>query len=104
MIEPAKTIPWGAVLSNFVWIVGAAIILAAFSYHDFLAQRERKKLKDVLSRNSFKKPLLGGLALVFGGAALSVRSVWISIPLAAVGIYAAFQGLKALHRDRGQEP
>ena len=66
--------PWGKVISNFIWIVGAAVILAAFSYHEFLRHEEGARLRDVLRRESFKNPLLLGLILVAAGVSASVRS------------------------------
>ena len=67
-------IPWGKVISNFIWIVGAAVILAAFSYHEFLRHEEGARLRDVLRRESFKNPLLLGLILVAAGVSASVLS------------------------------
>ena len=71
-------IPWGKVFSNFVWILGAAVILADFSYHEFLAHVEKAKWIDVFKRDSFKKPFHLGLILVAAGLSASVRSPWLA--------------------------
>jgi hypothetical protein len=67
-------IPWGKVISNFIWIVGAAVILTAFSYHEFLRHEEGAKLRDIVRRESFKRPFLAGMILVAAGVGASVRS------------------------------
>jgi hypothetical protein len=72
-MSEAPQIPWGKVVSNFIWIVGAAVILTAFSYHEFLRHEEGVRLKDVLKRESFKNPFLLGLILVAAGVSASVR-------------------------------
>jgi len=60
-------IPWGMVFSNFIWILGVAIILADFSYHEFLAHLKKIKRTEVFRRKSFKKPFFLGLILITVG-------------------------------------
>jgi len=79
-------IPWANVFSNFVWILGAAVILADFSYHEFLAHMEKVKWIDVFKRNSFKRPLHLGLILVAAGISASIHSPL----LAATSVCVAF--------------
>ena len=64
-------IPWGTVLLNFVWIIGAAIILAVFSHSEFLAHIQKAKRKEVYKRNFFKKSLFLGLILIVVGISAS---------------------------------
>ena len=71
-------IPWGKMLANFVWIMGTALILAAFSYHDYLAYREKMKLGEALRRKSFFWPLMIGSILISAGVAASIRSPFLS--------------------------
>ncbi|GAH37725.1 unnamed protein product [marine sediment metagenome] len=77
-------IPWGKVISNFVWILGAAIILADFSYHEFLAHTEKAKWIDVFKRKSFKKPLHLGLILITAGVSASIHSPFVAASSGAV--------------------
>ena len=72
-----------------LWILGLAIILAAFSYSDWRAARQGLKLRQVLNLPSFQIPLSLGLmfvslALVFLGKTWWERLIW----LAFVGIFA----------------
>ena len=90
LMNPLPKIPWGAVFSNFLWIVGAAVILAAISYHDYLASQKKEKFINLLKRNSFKKPLFSGLFLVTAGIALSVHFLWLSIIMGILAIFVLF--------------
>jgi len=71
-------IPWGKVFSNFVWIMGASIILSTFSYYEFLAHVQKAKRIEVFKRNSFKKPFLLGLILVTAGVCASIHQPWLA--------------------------
>ena len=70
-------IPWGVVLSSFAWILGASIILAAFSYHEFLAHIQKNKRIDAFKRSSFKKPFLLGAILIATGISASAHQLWL---------------------------
>ena len=73
------------VISNFIWILGIAIILADFSYHEFLAQLKKVKRVEYFKRDSFKKPLLLGLILIASGISASIQQAW---PAAISGVVA----------------
>jgi protein-S-isoprenylcysteine O-methyltransferase Ste14 len=79
-------IPWGKVISNFIWILGAAIILADFSYHEFLASVQKTKRIEVFKRSSFKRPLLIGLILVTAGISVSIHNLWLAIIFGVVSV------------------
>jgi hypothetical protein len=70
--------PWVYVITNAVWILGLAVVLAAFGWHDFLAHTRKRKLGELLRGDSFLKPLFLGLTLVAGGLALSVSGVIVA--------------------------
>jgi len=79
-------IPWGKLAAHLVWIAGAALVLAAFGYHEWLARREGLRLGDVLKRHSFRKALAAGGVLAAVGASAAAAS-----PLtAAIAAAAAF--------------
>lgn len=77
-------IPWGRVLSNFIWILGAAVVLAAFSYHEFLGHAEGVKRREVFKRKSFQKTFLFGLILAGLGVSLSLHAMGWKVFSAAV--------------------
>jgi uncharacterized membrane protein YjjP (DUF1212 family) len=97
-VNQLPKIPWGAVFSNFLWIVGAAVILAAISYHDYLASQKKEKFINLLKRNSFKKPLFLGLFLVTAGITLSVHFLWLSFIMGILAILMLFLTAKAFKR------
>jgi hypothetical protein len=78
-------VPLPTVITNAVWIFGLAVVLAAFSWHDFLAHTRKRKLGELLRGDSFLKPLFLGLTLVAGGLALSVSGVILAAGFAVAG-------------------
>ncbi len=71
-------IPWGKVFANFVWIFGASLILADFSYHEFLSHQKRVPLIKILKKSSFKTPFLWGVFLIAIGISLSIKNPWLA--------------------------
>lgn len=65
-------IDWWWVISNFVWILGAAIILSAFSYYEFLTWRQKIRRTEIFRRTSFKKSFFLGLILLAAGLIFSL--------------------------------
>ncbi|UCC41117.1 MAG: hypothetical protein JSV96_06745 [Candidatus Aminicenantes bacterium] len=49
-------IPWLKVFSNFIWILGASITLAALSYHEFLVYMRKEKRINVFKKNPSRDP------------------------------------------------
>ena len=73
-----QSIPWGKVFANFVWIFGASLILADFSYHEFLSNQKKAPLIKVLKGSSFITPFLWGVFLVAAGISLSIKNPWLA--------------------------
>ncbi len=69
------TVDWLNVFFNAIWIVGLAIILAAFSYNDWLAHASGVKLRQQLNSPTFQAPLTLGLMMVSASLAL-LADVW----------------------------
>jgi len=74
--------PWAYVFTNAIWILGLAVVLAAFGWHEFQAHTRKRRLGELLRGDTFLKPLYGGLTLVTGGLALSVGVVTMAVGLA----------------------
>ncbi len=82
MLYSLIVINWQSVIINSFWIVGLAILLAAFSYHYWLANEENRRLRDQLNHPTFQR--LYWLSFVFVGIGLAGTSqktwemiVWI---------------------------
>jgi len=85
-MNEAARIPWGDVASNFIWILGAAIILAAFSIHQHLIQGKKSGGPNALEKNAFKSSLLAGLGLVFLGLGLAIGSLMFAAIFIAAAV------------------
>ncbi len=69
-------IPWWSVFFNALWILGLAVLLAAFSYHYWLAQLEDRRLIQQLQSPAFRQAFWLGLALVGAGLAGTNDGIW----------------------------
>lgn len=73
-------IDWLSVITNSFWILGAAIILAEFSYYYWQAQQEATPFRQILGSQGFQRILMIGLLLVGIGFAGTSRTIWQAIP------------------------
>lgn len=89
-------IPWGRVFSNFVWILGAALILTALSYHEFLAHIQKVKRIEIFKRDSFKKPFLLGTILIAAGISASAHQLWLTAVFGIVGLLLVIWSIKII--------
>ncbi len=96
MLYFATVIDWTSVLFNGFWIVGAAIILAAFSFHTWQAQFEKVRVREVLQRPSFEKPFWLGFALVGIGLVTTSSRWWESIIWGLFVVISLFNFYKAV--------
>jgi len=69
-------IQWGSVLSNGLWILGLSILLAALSFQRSTAIKQKKRLKDLLSKKEIQRFFLAGMALIFAGIGLTSNTIW----------------------------
>lgn len=66
---------WG-VVANALWILGLALILAALSWANGVAVRERVPFRSALGRPGVRRALDGGLVLLCAGLAATARTRW----------------------------
>jgi hypothetical protein len=65
------------VIAHSLWILGAAVVLAAFSYYDWWAREQGRGRRDVfLTARGWKMSLAGGLLLVASGFLLMGSTRW----------------------------
>jgi multisubunit Na+/H+ antiporter MnhB subunit len=69
-------VDWGSLAFNGLWVLGASVILAAFSISSYEAQRRGEPLRVRLTAPSFQLWLLVGLVLISLGAALIGPRWW----------------------------
>jgi hypothetical protein len=65
------------VIAHGLWILGAAVALAAFSYYNWLAREQHRSLRHVLrSEWGWKVSVAGGVLLVASGFLLMEGTRW----------------------------
>lgn len=96
MLYFATVIDWTSVLWNGFWILGCAVLLAAFSFHHWQAQIEKTRVRDQLQRPSFAKPFWFGLFLICVGLATTSSRWWESIIWALFVIITLFNFYKVI--------
>lgn len=69
-------IDWTYVGTNGLWILGLSIILAAFSYHDWLAHETGQRRRDLFKRPSWRLPFSTGMILFCLGLGLGRQLAW----------------------------
>lgn len=69
-------IDWVFVVVNALWIVGLSILLAAWSYLDWLAQETRTPRRALFKRPGWTMPANGGMVLVSLGIAANPDLYW----------------------------
>lgn len=66
----------GSVAANALWVLGLALILAALSWANWDAVRERIPFRRALGRPGVRRALDGGLTLFCAGLAATGRTRW----------------------------
>lgn len=69
-------INWQSVIFNSFWVVGLSIMLAAFSYHYWLAGDQNRRLRLQLGKPGFLKPMWLGVMFVGIGLAGTSEELW----------------------------
>jgi len=88
--------PWGKMIANFLWILGLAVILLDFSYHDYLVHKKKRRWREVLDSDAFLRPIHIAGILIFAGLAGSLSNPMLAGLMGA----AAFLLILLLGKDR----
>ena len=84
-------VDWTGLLTNGLWILGLAVILAAFSHAYWSAHQARVRLRDELSQATFQVLFWSGLTFVCVGVALSGGRWWERVLWGGLAAMAAVQ-------------
>jgi hypothetical protein len=79
---------WG-VFSNFLWVLGLAVLLAVWSYASYEAGRRRVKVRQVIHKLGYALALNAGILLFLAGMVTTeergwARALWIVLGLAVI--------------------
>lgn len=69
-------IDWWSLGVNLLWIIGAAIILTAYSYHYWIATVSKRRLAQLVETRSFQLASWSGFLLVCLGVLFTSKAVW----------------------------
>jgi hypothetical protein len=98
-------IDWYLVATSALWILGASILLAAFSYHQWLAGERGLRLRDQWRERSWQLASSGGMLLFCLGFGLSKGSRWWERAMWLVlATSFTIQGIHALRRHDESPP
>ena len=93
---------WPHVVLNALWIVGCAVILAAFSHARWLAQLRQVRTRQLLGEPGYQLLLSAGLSLISLGL-FFLSSGWLErIVWAAFSLLFVWQSLNLWRRTRRQ--
>lgn len=65
---------WRLVVTNALWIAGLSVVVAAFSYHDWLARESGRRYRDLFALPTWQLPWRLGMCLACVGWGLSQTS------------------------------
>lgn len=82
---------WG-VFSNFLWILGLAVLLATWSYAHYEARMSHKKVSEKLDELGYALSLDGGLLLFCAGLAATEHRWWARLIWIGMGIAILVEG------------
>ncbi|MEA3336850.1 MAG: hypothetical protein U9R25_13130 [Chloroflexota bacterium] len=90
-------IDWYSVLTNGLWILGLAVILAAFSYTDWRRGLNSPKtsLRQALASSRFLAVFSLGMVLFCAGLALTSGRWWEIAAWALLSVVFAWQGISS---------
>lgn len=92
-----------SIAANALWVLGLALILAALSWANWVAVRERIPFRRALGRPNVRRTVDGGLVLFCAGLAATGRTRWEQVlwSIFAVGFIAlAIWEEGAIRRNR----
>jgi ABC-type nickel/cobalt efflux system permease component RcnA len=92
-------IDWWGLVSNLLWVVGLAIVLAAFSMAHYRARTGQVRLRQWLRGAGFQFPFCIGIILVGLGVALSGQEWWEKIIGGLVALAFVVEALRLWRRQ-----
>lgn len=89
-------IDWLAIVFHSFWLIGAAALLAGFSYHHWLAAQENRPVGQQLNQLSFRTIAWFALLMIGIGLAGTSQTYWETILWIVIGIFCLYQLFQVL--------
>ena len=67
-------IDWAMAAANGLWIAGLSMVVAAFSYHDWVARAMGRRRRELFEQRTWQLPWSAGMCLTCAGWGLSQAS------------------------------
>jgi hypothetical protein len=88
-------INWQSVIVNSFWIMGLAILLAAFSYHYWAANEANRRLRDQLNQPAFQQWYWVSFVFIGVGLVGTSQKTW------EMAVWAIFTLISIVNTVRG---
>jgi hypothetical protein len=98
MMAGLDLIDWRLVAFSALWILGASILLATFSFGYFVARERRTRTRAVLRGQGYQVGLYGGLALFALGMAGGAGTWWEALIWAVLALLFTYWTLRQAGR------
>lgn len=83
--------PWATFGRNTLWILGFALILAAFSYAAWSANQDKRPLRQVLIAPATRRASWFGVLLIAIGLALTSNTLWETLIWSLLALYTLYK-------------
>ena len=94
-------IDWRLVGFSALWIIGLSVLLAAFSFADYVAAQRRLRTREVLGRPGYQAAMYGGLVLFCLGLVGSAHAWWEQMLWAVLAVAFGYQTWAAWRKRAG---
>ncbi len=88
-------VDWKGMGETAIWVLGLAIVLAAWSWNEWWAHVHGHRLREVLGEARFQVPFSVGLFLLCVGMALTESVRWKAAVWVVLALLFAWQGAQA---------
>jgi hypothetical protein len=96
-------INWQSVIFNSFWILGLAVLLAAFSYHYWEAHQLGRSLREQLSQAAFLRFFWLAILLVSIGLIGTSQQIWEMVIWGGAALLALFSIIGLSRKDAAKK-
>jgi hypothetical protein len=93
-----------SVVRNGLWVVGLSVLLAAWSWARYAAQKAGVKTRDKLAEPWYALALDFGLSLFLAGMAATEERWWARLMWIAIGVTVIIHGVLSFRQTQLREP
>lgn len=91
---------WG-VMSNSLWVIGLAVLLAIWSWARYAAYEANVKTRVILSQRKYVVALDAGLLLFVAGMAATEDRLWAQVVWGVLGLWVLGHAVVTVRSQKG---